>query len=206
MKKALAIVALFAAMFVAGNVQAQMSIHAGYAPEKVTIGNSVTNLNGFFAGATYNVDLAKGLGVAVGGQLRFNTESSSSSIGGIVSGSHTSTQFLLDIPVLLNYGYSVNRDFKIAAFVGPTINFGLIGQTKYEGSVLGFGGNSTVQWYDQNGFNYKRFNLSGTFGLAFDYKQFRVFGGYNYGFLDIDNVNSTTTKTAAPFFGVGFKL
>lgn len=206
MKKLLAVVALVAAMFVAGNVQAQMSIHAGYAPETIKTGNSATNLNGFFAGVDYNMGLAKGLGLSLGGQLRLNTESGSSSIGGIAAAKHTTTQLLLDIPVLLNYGFDINRDAKISVFAGPTINFGLVSKTKYEGNVLGFGGSSTVDWYNQNGLNYKRFNLSGTAGLAFTFKQFRIFGGYNYGFLDLDNASSTTTNTAAPFFGIGYTL
>ena len=54
MKKVLAIVALVAAMFVAGNVQAQSTIYAGYAPEKFTqtVGSSASTseYQGFCAG------------------------------------------------------------------------------------------------------------------------------------------------------------
>ena len=49
MKKVLAIVAFVAALFVAGNVQVQSTIYAGYAPESFVSGNSTTNYQGFFA-------------------------------------------------------------------------------------------------------------------------------------------------------------
>ncbi len=206
MKKALAIVAFVAALFVAGNVQAQeKSIYAGYAPEQLTQGNTTTSMNGFFLGANYNLNLVKDLGLSLGLQARLNTESGSSNVYGVVTAKHSTTQFLLDIPVLLNYGFKLNKDLKLTVFAGPTINFGLSAKTKVEGNVLGIGGESTFNWYDPEGMNFGRFNLSGTGGLAIDFRQFRLFGGYSYGFLDVDR-SSSTAKTAAPFFGIGYKL
>ena len=64
MKKVLAIVAFVAAMFVAGNVQAQRIIYAGYAPETFVTGNTSTNYQGFFAGFSQNFGLSQGIGVA----------------------------------------------------------------------------------------------------------------------------------------------
>ena len=77
MKKAFAILALVAAMFVAGNATAQISINAGYSPEKFVAkqGNYSESINyqGFFVGITDNFVLYKGLGVAPGLQFRMNT-------------------------------------------------------------------------------------------------------------------------------------
>ena len=219
MKKTLAIVAFVAAMLVAGKAQAQLSINLGYAPETLTetvsnSGNSYyTNMTGFFAGATYNMDLYKGLGLAVGAQIRWNSDSGSSSSNLIVINSnckYTTNQFLIDVPVLLNYGYNFNRDLRLAAFVGPTINFGIYGQTKVTtnvNSIIGSGTDVDIyDFYDANSYNFKRFNLSGTAGLAFSFKQFRIFGGYNFGLLNLSNNANYTAKTAAPFFGLSYTL
>ncbi len=206
MKRVLAIVAFVTAMFVAGNVQAQeISVYAGYAPEVLHQTNSSTDLNGFFIGGNYNYALQHDLGLSMGLQVRLNTESGSSNIGGLVMGKHTTTQIILDIPVLLNYGINLNRDLKVTVFAGPSVNFGIVAKTKSEGNVLGIGVNTTSNWYDSDGMNYSRFNISANGGLAVDYKQFRVFGGYQYGFLDIDR-SSNTAKTSAPFFGIGYKF
>ena len=63
MRKALAIVALVAAMFVAGNVQAQSMVYAAYAPETIVAGNTSTNYQGFALGFTQNFGLSKGIGI-----------------------------------------------------------------------------------------------------------------------------------------------
>lgn len=219
MKKTLAIVAFVAAMLVAGKAQAQLSVNLGYAPETITqtVSNPnnvyYNNLTGFFAGVTYNMDLYKGLGLAVGGQIRWNSCSGTSSANFVVVNTNTessSDQILIDVPVLLNYGYNFNRDFRIAAFVGPTINFGVYGHTVVATSVNTIIGSGTdvdvYDWYDANGYNYKRFNLSGTAGLAFSFKHFRIFGGYNFGFLNLSNNANYTVKTSAPFFGLSYTL
>ena len=75
MKKAFAIMALIAAMFVAGNVQAQTSIYATYAPETFVAhfnNDSQTDYQGFSIGFNHNFGLYKGLRVAAGAQFRIN--------------------------------------------------------------------------------------------------------------------------------------
>ena len=93
MKKVLAIVALVAAMFIAGQAQAQISINAGYAPETFVTGNNSANYQGFFVGVTDNFTLAKGIGVAPGLQFRMNTRNYDG-----VLGKYKDTQMLLHGP------------------------------------------------------------------------------------------------------------
>ena len=107
MKKVFAIVALVAAMFVAGNVQAQTTINLGYAPESFVSGNTSTNYQGFFAGFTQNFGLSKGFGLAAGAQFRMNTKSGDAFFG---FGTGKSTQILVDVPILFNYAIALNRD------------------------------------------------------------------------------------------------
>lgn len=81
MKKTIAIVAFAAVMLFAGKANAQLGINVGYAPVTLstatTIGNTTTTstseMDGFFAGVTYNYGISKDLGVAFGLQGRYNT-------------------------------------------------------------------------------------------------------------------------------------
>ncbi len=200
MKKVLAIVALVAAMFVAGNVQAQSTIYAGYAPESFVSGSTSTNYQGFFAGFTQNFGLSKGIGVAAGAQFRMNTKSESNTILGVTTTTKNS-QFLVDVPILFNYGIGVNRDITITPFVGPMVSLALAGNTKVSvGSST-----STSDWYGDNS-RMNRFNLYAVFGADVKFNQFNLFGGYRLGLLDLNSSDNVTLKTNGLFVGLGFTL
>ena len=200
MKKVLAIVAFVAALFVAGNVQAQSTIYAGYAPESFVSGNSTTNYQGFFAGFTQNFALSQGIGVAAGAQFRMNTKTESSTILGVTTSSKDS-QFLVDVPILFNYGIGINRDLKIVPFVGPMVSLALTGNTK---TSIG-SSTSTYDWYGDNS-NLSRFNLYAVFGADVKFSQFNVFGGYRLGLLDLNANNNVVLKTNGFFIGLGYTL
>ena len=85
MRKALAIMALVAAMFVAGNVQAQSTLYATYAPETFVAGSNSTNYQGFSIGFSQNIDLYKGFGVAAGAQFRMNMRSATQTLWGFTA-------------------------------------------------------------------------------------------------------------------------
>ena len=200
MKKALAIVALIAAMFVAGNVQAQTTVYAGYAPETFVTGNTSTNYQGFFAGFTKNFGLAKGIGVAAGAQFRINSKSVSNTVWNVTT-TTKSTQFLVDVPILFNYGIGINRDIKVTPFVGPMLSLALAGNSK-----VSVGSNTTTtNWYGDNS-NQNRFNLYAVFGADLKFNQFNVFGGYRLGLLDLNSSDNIILKTNGLFVGLGYTL
>ena len=200
MKKVLAIVAFVAAMFIAGNVQAQSTIYAGYAPESFVSGSTSTNYQGFFAGFTQNFGLSKGIGVAAGAQFRMNTKSESTTILGVTTTTKNS-QFLVDVPILFNYGIGINRDITITPFVGPMVSLALAGNTKVSvGSST-----STSDWYGDNS-RMNRFNLYAVFGADVKFNQFNLFGGYRLGLLDLNSSDNVTLKTNGFFVGLGFTL
>ena len=198
MKKALAIVALFAAMFVAGNVQAQSTVYATYAPESFVTGNSSTNYQGFALGFVQNVGVAKGIGVAAGGQFRMNMKSETSTLL-----NKKETQIVVDVPILFNYKIAVNRDLAIVPLVGPMLSLALTGNTKTTENVLGNAVN--VNWYGDNS-SLSRFNLYAVFGADVKFNQFNLFGGYRLGLLDINKSNNMVTKTNGLFIGLGYTL
>lgn len=201
MKKALAIVALVAAMFVAGNVQAQSTIYATYAPETFVAGSNSTNYQGFSVGFSQNIDLAKGIGVAAGAQFRMNMRNTTQTIWGI-TGKTNETQTIIDVPILFNYKVAVNRDLAIVPFVGPMPSIALTGVTK--GADPLFGENS-YDWYGDNS-NQSRFNLYAVFGADVKFANFNLFGGYRLGLLDLDKTDNASLKTNGLFVGLGFTL
>lgn len=198
MKKAFAIVALIAAMFVAGNVQAQSTIYAGYAPESFVSGNTSSNYQGFFAGFTKNFGLAKGIGVAAGAEFRMNTKSGDAFFG---FGTGKSTQTLIDVPILFNYGIDITRDITIMPFVGPMVSLALTGNTKTTIGNTSFNNN----WYGDNS-RIGRFNLYAVFGADLKFSQFNLFGGYRLGLLDLNSSDNVTLKTNGFFVGLGYTL
>ena len=201
MKKALAIVALVAAMFVAGNVQAQSTVYAAYAPETFVQGNSSTSYQGFALGFTQNVGLAKGIGVAAGAQFRMNMRSATETFLGM-TGKIKETQMLIDVPILFNYAIGVNRDLTIIPFVGPMPSLAIVGTTKGVDPI--FGENSS-DWYGDNS-NLSRFNLYAVFGADVKFTNFNLFGGYRLGLLDLNKSDNATVKANGLFVGLGFTL
>lgn len=201
MKKALAIVALVAAMFVAGNVQAQSTIYTTYAPETFVAGSNSTNYQGFSVGFSQNIELAKGIGVAAGAQFRMNMRNTTQTIWGI-TGKTNETQTIIDVPILFNYKVAVNRDLAIVPFVGPMPSIALTGVTK--GADPLFGENS-YDWYGDNS-NQSRFNLYAVFGADVKFANFNLFGGYRLGLLDLDKTDNASLKTNGLFVGLGFTL
>ena len=198
MKKVFVFVALVAAMFVAGNVQAQSTIYAGYAPESFVSGNTSSSFQGFFAGFTKNFGLTKGIGVAAGAEFRMNTKSGDAFFG---FGTGKSTQTLIDVPILFNYGIGINRDITITPFVGPMVSLALTGNTKTTIGNSSFNNN----WYGDNS-SLNRFNLYAVFGADLKFSQFNLFGGYRLGLLDLNSNNNITMKTNGFFVGLGFSL
>ena len=220
MKKTIAIVACAAVMLFAGKANAQLGINAGYAPvtltTAVTSGNttntSSSQMDGFFAGVTYNYGISKDLGVAFGLQGRYNTKSSTGSASLIVvSGNDksTTTQLLLDVPVLLNYSLSLGSRAKLTAFAGPTFSYAVYGNTHVVSTTTFLGSSSTSEndydMYGDNSTN-NRFDLTAAFGLQLQYSDFRLFGGYRLGLTDLNTDDNVKTTSSGLFVGLGYSL
>lgn len=220
MKKTIAIVACTAAMLFAGKANAQLGINAGYAPvtlsTAVTSGNTTTTstseMDGFFAGVTYNYGITKDLGVAFGLQGRYNTKTSTGNADlVVVSGNSksTTTQFLLDVPVLFNYSLPLGGSAKLSAFVGPTFSYALYGNTHVVSTTTILGSSSTSESdYDMYGDNStnNRFDITAAFGLQFQYSDFRLFGGYRLGLTDLNTNENVKTTSSGLFVGLGYNL
>ena len=201
MKKAFAIVALVAAMFVAGKVQAQTTLYATYAPETFVEGSNSKDYKGFSAGFSHNIGISGGFGVAAGAQFRMNMRNATQTIWGI-TGTTKETQTLIDVPVLFNYDIAVNHDLHIYPFVGPMPSLALTGTTKGVDPIFG---ENSYDWYDDSS-NLSRLNLYAVFGADVAFGGFNLFGGYRLGLLDINKNDNTSLKTNGFYIGLGFTL
>ena len=220
MKKTFAIVACAAFMLFAGKANAQLGINVGYAPVTLTSaytsGNTTTtsssDMDGFFAGVTYNYGIANNMGVAFGLQGRYYTKTSTGSASLIVvSGNDksTTTQLLLDVPVLFNYSFPLGSSAKLSAFVGPTFSYAVYGNTHVVSTTTILGTSSTTEndynMYGDNS-NNNRFDLTAAFGLQFQYSDFRLFGGYRLGLIDLNTDDNVKTTSSGLFVGLGYSL
>ena len=219
MKKTIAIVACAAAMLFAGKANAQLGINVGYAPvtltSAVTSGNTTTTstseMDGFFAGITYNNALSGNLGVAVGLQGRYNTKTSTGSANFVViSGNDksTTTQILLNVPVLFNYSLPLGS-LKLTAFAGPTFSYAVYGNTHVTTTTTILGSTSTSEtdyaMYDDNS-THNRLDITAAFGLQFQYSNYRLFGGYRLGLTDLNTNDNVKTTSSGLFVGLGLNL
>lgn len=209
MKKIFAFVA--ATVLFAGMASAQLGIHVGYAPQtyltKATVAGTTltdtTSMTGFFVGVDYNVNLTGDLNVSVGLQGRYNTKSEENTILG-VSTKVASTQMLIDVPILFNYGLNLSDALKLSIFVGPTVNFALSGKTTTTvGAPLNTENESN--WYDDNS-DLKKLDVALTAGLALNFSDIKIFGGYNMGLMNLTGADNTTMKGTNFFVGVGYNL
>lgn len=210
MKKVFAILALVAAMFVAGNAQAQTTINIGYSPETFKTSyssNSIKdNYQGLHFGFVTNVKLVQELGIGAGAQVRMNMKQKKESLLGSTT-TNKDFQLLIDVPVLINYNININNNFAITPFVGPMVSFAAIGKT----NTKVMAGNTQISdtdhnWYGENG-DFKRFNLYAVFGGNVRFGGFNLYGGYRMGLLNIlKSTDSVTMKTNGFFVGLGFTL
>lgn len=211
MKKVLSLVAVVAMMLFVGKADAQLTFRLGYAPQTYTVdyngSKKSAEMNGLFVGLSKNIGLSGDLKVSVGVDARFNFKSETSTIG-VTSLDVTRTQFLLDVPVLFNYGLRLNSDITFSAFVGPTFSYAFFGQNKWEGNAslwgAGISSDGTEDWYDNTGRG--RFDVSVTFGLKLAINEYSLYGGYNMGLVNLTDANNTTLKGSNIFVGVGLAL
>lgn len=210
MKKIFAFAALAAAVLFAGNTaNAQLGINVGYAPQSYkmdyTSGSislkDTTSMTGFFLGVNYNVNITGDLNVSVGLQGRYNTYSDEQTILGVTTKTN-STQMLVDVPILFNYGLSLTDDLKVSLFLGPTISYALSGKTTNTVGSL----ETTTDWYKEDEGNQGAFDLGGTLGVCASFSGIRLFGGYNMGLMNLSKADNTTVKGSNWFIGLGYAL
>ena len=227
MKKLFAIVLSAAALLMGTQAYAQLSVGAGWlnSTETETYKNNdpqKTNLNGFYAGAQYNINLVAGLGVAPGLYVSalFGKETGSQGIViGTVSGEEKYSEVALNVPVNVNYKFAIGRDFNVIVYAGPIFQYGLVSTTKVSASVSILGasgsGEASVNNYtgaikDNNGNttnsdpNRNPFNIYLGGGAGIQAGNFQVILGYDHSLTNVSKVTDDTIGRSQIKLGVGY--
>ena len=212
MKKIYAIALAAALMLMGTQAKAQLSVGAGYlfSQEITRVNNgdpTKEGLHGFYAGASYNLHLVAGLGVAPGFYVNMLFGMDDANIGNARLGENINAQFselALNIPVKLNYRFNFGRDNAFIIFAGPVFQYGVMSQTKYTGTFnadLGIIKINDTQRYTYN--HYKGddkfkpdanpFNLYLGGGLGVQLGDFQLFVAYDHSMLNCSKLENTKT-------------
>lgn len=191
----------------ATRAQAQLGFHAGYAPQTFAVSgmtvDGTTTLprlsHGFFGGVHYNRAIVKGLGFTAAAQIRLNSAT--------VNTSEYTTQdwqFLADVPLLLNYGFSVADRLTLGAFAGPMLSYG-ISYTQKTTDAVTFELITTTDRYGTSvpAYALKRFEAAAAGGIFLKFRGFVLYGGYRLGLNDIDRMSNCNTRARGFFVGIG---
>ena len=206
MKKIFAIVLSAAALLMGTQAYAQLSVGAGWlnSTEKTTVtsGSSSStnsaNLNGFYAGAQYNIPIVGGLGVAPGlyfsGLFGKRTDDL-----WLTTGESKFTELSLNIPVNVNYTIGIGSDFNVILYAGPIFQYGVSCKGEYTiGSTT-----STTNYYE--GDNHRNpFNIYVGGGAGIQAGAFQVLIGYDHSLTNMITQNNTTVGRSQIKLGVGY--
>ena len=192
MKKLFAI-ALAAGLLVIGTqANAQIMPGAGFVHSTISgqfngAKEDNINYNGFYAGASYHIDLpVKGLAVTPGAYLSVlsNYNDGSDRVGSQIQTTETRTnEVALNIPVYANFStYAFNGSARAFVYLGPTFQMGLSSKSHMEGSGV-LETSQDTDYYAENFYN--RFDLFLGFGAGGEFDNIVLTVGYNQGLLNL---------------------
>ena len=167
MKKIIASVLAASLLLLGMQAHAQLIGGAGYiySSEKTTNIDGSTPYHGAFLGASYNIPVVAGLGVAPGlyaSVLLHNegADGGSSKVGYNIAGSDR--EVAVNVPIHITYSLNLGK-VGLVAYAGPMFQVGLINTTTVTGSVslLGFtySDGGQVNNYDSEKGTMNRFNI-----------------------------------------------
>ena len=213
MKKIFASIFAAAMLLVGTEAFAQLVPGAGYllSIEKSKSENSALDaikLNGFYAGASYNIPLVGGLGVAPGLYADMLFYNGAATVREIVTFTEHYTELALNLPVNLNYQLEISDNASIYAFAGPVFQVGLVARSTYNGRI-DFGpihineGEAYNHYNSENG-DMNRFNIYLGGGLGFQIGDILLTVGYDHNLLNVDKTEGWKTNRNQIKVGVNF--
>lgn len=182
---------LAAALLLASTAHAQLQVGAGYLNSTLTQASKEASVtNGFYAGLSYNIPVVAGLGVAPG---LYYSMLGGKNTGGVnffgLASTSTESKFsesAINLPVYLNYGIQMAKDFKFFVFAGPTVQYGLSSTTKSNTTVsVGSHEGGTNGTIDNYANDYGRLNVYMGGGAGMNAGRIQVNVGFDYGLLNL---------------------
>ena len=172
MKKTLCILLAAAALLAGVQANAQVSVGAGYQNITQKFGNANSNGNGLYAGLSFNIPIAGGLGIAPGVYYTLATYTQPE-LYGLLKGNVT--EHAINVPLNLNFGYNLARDMRAFIFGGPTFQYGLSSKVKTDLNV------TTINKDNYSDDKIQRFVIYAGGGLGMDIaNKFQITVGYDH--------------------------
>lgn len=213
MKKFIASVFAAAMLLMGTEAFAQLVPGAGYllSIEKSKSENSALDaikLNGFYVGASYNIPLVGGLGVAPGLYADMLFYNGAATFQQLLTFTEHYTELALNLPINLNYQFEIGDNFSLYAFAGPVFQVGLVARSTYNGRI-DFGpihineGDAFNHYNSENG-DMNRFNIYLGGGLGFQVGDLLFTVGYDHNLLNVDKSEGWKTNRNQIKVGVNF--
>lgn len=213
MKKIFSTVLAAALMLVATNAFAQLSAGVGYlnasdksvyTPSKGDKVITETPLNGFYAGAQYDMPIpaVSGLGLECGLYANFLFGSKHyDGLFGLGAGTNKYSEINLNIPVNATFGFSLAGDTNVFAYAGPIFQFGLSSTSTYvpDGNSSSKTVNDNYADPDRN-----RFNLLIGGGIGAQVSGIRIVLGVDQSLLNYETADNYTGSRFQLKLGVGY--
>ena len=186
MKRFLTTVLAASLMLIGTNAFAQLSVAAGFANSQTKFDINVlnviktshnANLNGFYAGASYNIPVGtSGLGIAPGVYFAYMTDKDVD----IYVASGDLVESYLEIPLDLNLKFPIADGLNGVIYAGPTFAYGVASKVN--------SGSTTIDLYDgtiSNYLDYNRIDVLAGGGIGVEFENMVRFDvGYDFGLLN----------------------
>jgi hypothetical protein len=199
MKKIFASIFAATMLLVGTEAFAQLVPGAGYllSIEKSKTENQsldAVKMNGFYAGASYNIPLTGGLSVAPGLYADMLFYNGAATFAQVITFSEHYTELALNLPVNLNYRFEISDNASIYAFAGPVFQLGLVARSTYNGRVdygiIHINEGEAYNHYNSENGDMSRFNIYMGGGLGFQVGDLLFTVGYDHNLLNVDNASS----------------
>ena len=168
------------------NAFAQLSVAAGFGNSQTKFDINVlnviktshnANLNGFYAGASYNIPVGtSGLGIAPGVYFAYMTDKDVD----IYVASGDLVESYLEIPLDLNLKFPIADGLNGVIYAGPTFAYGVASKVN--------SGSTTIDLYDgtiSNYLDYNRIDVLAGGGIGVEFENMVRFDvGYDFGLLN----------------------
>ncbi len=213
MKKIIASIFAAAMLLVGTEAFAQLVPGAGYllSIEKSTSEKSsldAIKLNGFYAGASYNIPLVAGLGVAPGLYANMLFYNGAATFQQVLTFTEHYTELALNLPINLNYRLEVSDNFSLCAFAGPVFQVGLVARSTYNGRVdfgpIHINEGDAFNHYNSDNGDMNRFNIYLGGGLGFQVGDLLFTVGYDHNLLNVDKSDGWKTNRNQIKAGINF--
>jgi len=204
MKKIIASIFAASMLLVGTEAFAQLVPGAGYLlsiekskSEKQSL--DAVKLNGFYVGASYNIPLVAGLGVAPGLYADMLFYNGAASFYKVLTIQEHYTELALNLPINLNYRFEISDNAAFWLFGGPVFQVGLVARSTYNGLIdvgpIHINEGDAYNHYDSENGDMNRFNIYMGGGLGIQVGDLLFSVGYDHNLLNVDKTSTEGWKT-----------